>query len=108
VHGVDPDPQLYLCPLLQVLASCSNVMMWSPEDICLGLADRKAIAVDDASSAGSIALHTTIRLCQQVYREYQRQLIDPEAWHMGGLEKVRWQHSVHVLLAGAIAPIWLG
>ena len=79
----------------QVLANCSNLMIWSDDDICSGLVDRDAMLSETEGAKGTpLALATTIRLCQQVYREYQRQLFHPDGWHMQGMEQVCFNPSV--------------
>ncbi len=67
-------------------------MMWGEEDLCFGLLAKDPALQRAGAGPGplpsSLALQTTVRLCQQVYREYQRQLFDLDGWYLPGIETV--------------------
>ena len=60
----------------KVLASVSNIMMLNDEDIFKDF----TIAMD---AVGNPPSKSMIKVAQQVYREYQRQLWDPDCVSMG-------------------------
>lgn len=60
----------------KVLASCSHLMIWNDEDVCRNF----TIATN---SLGDPISPDMIRLAHQVYREYQRQLWDPDCTDSG-------------------------
>ena len=69
----------------EVLASCPHLMLWNDQDICRGFArtgqqDQGAL---DAPGGAAALVHgpwgpALRRLARQAFREYQRQLWDPE------------------------------
>jgi hypothetical protein len=69
-------------------------MIWNDEDVCMGFGDAggllpASIATGDATP---LALRVVLRAAQRVYREYQRQLFDPEGYLLDTIGTVRvWQ-----------------
>ena len=60
----------------EVLASCSNMMIWSDLDLAEGFtwpSGGPALGSENATWGPTI-----LRLCRRAYRQYQRQLWDPE------------------------------
>ena len=98
----------------EVLASCSNMMIWSDRDICdgFGVPGLLEMYVKQATQqkSGRVLpeeavkrrLAPLLKVAQQVFREYQHQLIDPEGAGLplpGG--KVRRFHLITPLLPRA-------
>ena len=76
----------------ETLAGCSHLMMWSEDDVgslagnLHGMAPREAFSTEPGLLAAPLALKVMLRAAQQVYREYQRQLFDPEGHCIPGLQ----------------------
>ena len=71
----------------QVLATCSNLMVWGEADICWDTGVAGLPSAKDNSAAGAMLRRAT----QRVYREYQRQLFDPTGWRYEDVPTVRLQ-----------------
>jgi hypothetical protein len=64
-------------------------MVWSCDDVYKALGSRGVLTPATSAPATPEALKTALRLAQQVYREYQRQLFDVNGFKMEGMETVR-------------------
>ncbi len=77
--------------IMQVLAGCSHLMIWNDEDVCTNFGDVGALSAS-VDAPTPVALRILLRVAQSVYREYQRQLFDPNGVTVPGLDDVSVLH----------------